>query len=119
MFTRDELTTVLITARIVDGMTKPPDHPLCSQIPKLIARANEALNDLARVRHDFARDLRELTENDDVVGSAETAEMLRTSRRSVQRKARNGELDSEIVGGSLVFKRAAVEEYRRSNRHER
>ena len=52
-----------------------------------------------------------MTEDDDVVGSAETAEMLGISRRSVQRKARSGELDSEIVGGSLVFKRADVEQY--------
>ena len=110
-FTRDDLTTAIVCARLVDGMRKPPDHPLCEQIPALIARANEALNDLARVRQECATDLRELAQSDDVVGSAEIALMLRTSLRTVQRKARNGELESEIVGGSLVFKRATVEKY--------
>ena len=60
---------------------------------------------------------RELNENDDVVGSAEAAKMLRTSLRTVQRKAHSGELDSEIVGGSLVFKRAAVEATEGATQH--
>lgn len=117
MFTRDVLTTAIVCARLADGMPKRPDHWLCQAIPELIARATEALNnDVARARQGWARDLGELTENDDdVVGSADAAQLLGISLRSVQRKAHSGELDSEIVGGSLVFKRAAVEEYRRSN----
>jgi excisionase family DNA binding protein len=113
MFTRDNLTTAIVCARLVSVMPKRPDDPLRRQIPELIARATEALNnDVARVRQDCATTLGELTENDDdVVGSAETAELLRISRRSVQRKAHRGEIDSEIVGGSLVFKRAAIEQY--------
>jgi excisionase family DNA binding protein len=113
MLSRDNLTTAIVCARLVQVWPMRPDDRLCREIPKLIDRATEALNnDVARVRQDCATDLRELTENDDdVVGSAETAKILGISLRSVQRKAHRGEIDSEIVGGSLVFKRATVEKY--------
>ena len=118
MLSRDDLTTAIVCAQRIDAMRKPPEHELNRRMPETYRRRNRSPQQRrgARAPQNVQRVWRESNENDDVVGSAEAAKMLRTSLRTVQRKAHSGELDSEIVGGSLlVFKRAAVEDYRRSN----
>jgi len=47
----------------------------------------------------------------EVIGTAESAKLLGISRRTMQRRGERGELDSEIVGSTRIFKRTDVENY--------